>query len=1785
MQGIDDYEILETLHESANSLVLRARRADGTTVILKALKKDYPSPVELTRYRQEYEITRSLSSEHVIAAFELRRHQNTLIMALEDFGGRSVARLMEARRLLLSEVLEVATRLTRALAEVHAQHVVHKDINPSNVVWNPGTGQLKLIDFGIATRLSRENPVLRSPEVLEGTLAYMSPEQTGRTSRSMDYRTDFYSLGATLYHMATGRLPFPTTDAVELVHCHIAREVVPAHELDPAVPVVLSRIIGKLLAKAAEERYQSTRGILHDLALCQRALAGEPVEGFEPGREDHSERFAVPQKLYGREREVTTVLETFRRVSDGRSELLLIAGYSGVGKTALIQEVYEPITERRGYFAGGKFDQLQRNVPFSALVRALRDLVRQLLTESEERLTQWRHRLLEALGPGGQIIVDVIPDLELIVGPQEPAPELGSAEAMNRFNLLFMAFIRVFCGGGRPLVLFLDDLQWADSATLELLRLMLTDADTENLLIIGAYRDNEVDALHPLTAAVERLRERGATISRVELAPLSLADLGQLVADTLHREPAEVRRLTELVQAKTRGNPFFVMQFLDMLHRDRLITRVDGRWEWDVGRIEAAGITDNVVDLMIDKVRRLPDATQEALRLAACVGNRFELETLALVHGGDPKKTFDALLPALEEGLVLPVSGLETLDPDEPLSPLLIRHYRFGHDRVQQSAYSLLGREEEEAIHVEIGRRLLQAMSPKRLAERVFEVVDHLDLGRALIVDPDERLRLAELNLEAGKKAKESTAYVAARQYLRVAVEALPPDAWDSCHALTVELHMVLAEVEYLNGELDRSEALANLVLERVHTDLQRAEVHAMLIVQYTMRTKFAEAIAAGQTLLGLLGFTLPLQDLQANAGRMLGEVAERLADREIASLFQLPDTTEPRIRLAQVALQHLTIAAFLANQELFPVVTAMSVNLSLEHGVAPQSALMLTNYGLILGAFMGRYREGHQFGELGLRLCQRFHPLAPTATVCLVMGSELIPWVEHVRHSIPVLEQGYHAGLEVGDILWAGYLVMYKLSHECFMGKNIEAVLAGLPETLGFNRRTKNQGALNGMLAHQLVLCNLAGETGNAREFAAGELTEAAFLELCQTHQSLMALCFFHILKAQAQVIHRQFADALANTRAVEDKLSYIVNHVQLADHKFHQSLALAALHPELPPPEQPAAIAQVQANLEPLRRWAESAPANFAHKQLLVEAELARLRGDDATAIDLYDRAIEHARDSELLQDLALGSELAARYWLARNRRGRIAQMYLRDARYAYDLWGAKRKVEALEAEFPEVLGGASLAAGLSSPGLTVTTHATTTTTTTTTRSGTDRIDLGSVLKASQAISGEIALTELLRKMVGIVIENAGAQRGVIVLEHDDGWRIVAEGRVGEDERIMPRGEPLEGSERLCVAVAQYVINTRATVVLHDATRQGRFTTDPYVVEHRPKSVLCTPILQQGRVTGAVYLENNLSEGTFTADRLGVLRVLASQAAISIENATLYASLEAYNQTLEQKVEERTRDILRTQDQLVAQEKMAWMGTLSVGIAHEIKNPLNFINNFAEVSTELSTELLDELRGREGRVLGREDLAALDELLSDLAGNMDKIRHYGRRADGIVESMKVLAEGGGKDPSEVDVNQQVEELGNVVHHGRVAQGGSWEVHVTKEYDPTLGLQTVVPQGLGRVLVNLLHNAYDALEQRRRVEPGHRAELSIRTVNGDRWFEIEIRDNGLGIEAKHLPQIKTPFFTTKPAGSGHIGLGLSVTDDIVTLQHHGQLRVDTVPGQHATFTVRLPKDLARPRA
>ncbi|MES0827436.1 AAA family ATPase [Ruegeria sp. SCP11] len=1506
MSFVPGFQLSERLYESTNSFVFRAARdSDGERVVIKILKSDFPSASRLARFRSEFEITSSLNLPGVIRAQELRRHNKSLMMVLEDFDGISIADLLSARALSHEEFLETAIQIARTVDGIHQARVIHKDISPQNVLINPGTGEVKLIDFGIATQFSTEHPVLKSPEVLEGTLFYVSPEQTGRMNRTLDHRTDFYSMGATFYEMLTGVPPFEVDDKLELVHCHVAREPIPAHRRNPDVSLALSRVVERMMAKKAEDRYQSAAGIIADLEAVR---LGVHLDRFEPGRKDRSERFTVPERLYGRDREVRTLLEAFERVRQGPAEMMLVSGYSGVGKTALVNEVHKPITRARGYFIKGKFEQFKKNDPYSGLTVALQDLVRQLLTESQTRHETWRKELNEALAPNASVILDVVPELELIIGPQPEAPELDAAEAMNRFNQTVRQFLRALCAHDRVVVLFLDDLQWADSATLGLLKVVLTDDQIGRLLLIGAYRSNEVNAMHSMSRALDAVEEAGGRLSSLPLAPLGMSDVANLIADTLQCDASQLFDLAQLVVQKTQGNPFFTRQFLMDLHHETLIAQTTdnfdepAKWTWDIPAIRAAKITDNVVDLLLEKLRRLEQDTQSVLQIAACIGNRFDIDTLALILQIELQEAFECLLPAIQEEMIQPLSDLVVTEMDNALSPLVVREFAFQHDRVQQAAYGLINTDGHNSIHLAIGRELRARLTPEELNDRIFEVVDQLNIGRDGMEDRAEQVDLAHLDLIAARRAYDSAAYDAALSFVNVASELLGPDSWGENYELMFEAQRLSAALEYLTGNFERCTEIVTTTLAHARTDLEKAEIYFTRIAQHTLLMEFDEAIDAGIKALGFVGVQMSLDNLEEAGQNAIGQAAAMLGATNPAALFDNPDVDSPEIALAQRSLRHLTIAAFLNNQELFPLIVGTSVQLSLKHGNAPESALFFANFGLILGAFMGKYREGAAFGELSLRLCDKFGARAPTATVCLVTGVELIPWVQHVRNAIPVIERGYREGMDSGDILWAGYLVMYRVVIDSFAGKPLEEILDAMPAQLDALQRAQNHGAAAGINAYRLVLSTLAGRTQSSTNFSTEDLDEATFLARCEENQMSMAICFYRILKAQALYVFGRPQEALAETRLVEPILSFVVNHPCLADHLLYQSLSIAAILRDGKP--DPDMQNRLEANHERLNQWAESGPDNFLAKTLMVRAEIARLNSNDADVLDLYDAAIDAAQRGRFLQDEALACELAARYVINRRPNARIGLMYLRDARHAYRLWGAHRKVEELELEFPQLL--------TEHRDRRATTQQLNESYSATTEKATNQflgqdLDLNTLLKAAQTISAEVVVGRLLDRLLGILIENAGAQRGVLLLARGDALMIETEVSVTSEGGTLQTPVPLDsdqGSRIVPTSVINFTARTHEVVLVDDAQLDERFMVDPYVQQNETRSVLCQPILHQNELIGLVYLENNLVSSAFKPERAQLLSLLSGQIAVSMRNAEIV-------EHLEEKVRERTEQL----------------------------------------------------------------------------------------------------------------------------------------------------------------------------------------------------------------------------------------------------------------------------------
>ncbi|MBE7552050.1 MAG: PAS domain S-box protein [Anaerolineales bacterium] len=1493
------YKIRQQIYESANSLIYRAIRKQGQqAVILKVLKPDYPQPTKLTRYQQEYELTRRVNAAGVIKAYSLEAYHNTLALILEDFGGASLDHWLEEWKnagtaaFPLSTFLRLAGQIVAGLAQVHLAGIIHRDINPSNIVFNPHSGELKIIDFGLATTLSRETPLLKNPQVLEGTLAYLSPEQTGRMNRMVDYRTDFYSLGVTFYELLTGQLPFEAADAMELVHCHLAKSPVAPHTLNPAIPPVLSAIVLKLLAKAPEDRYQSARGLKHDLDLCEQYWQAEgKIPAFELGRQDRAEHFLIPEKLYGRAGEVEHLLAAFERVASGSAELMLVTGFSGIGKTAVINELHQPIVRQRGYFIKGKFDQFNRNIPFSAFVQAFRDLIGQFLSEGEAQQQQWRSRILSALGENGQVIIDLIPELEWMIGPQPPVPELSGMAAQNRFNLLFQRFIQVFAAPHHPLVIFLDDLQWADLASLKLLRLLLSDTQASYLLLLGAYRDNEVPPTHPLRLTLDEMKKTGAMLNTITLAPLRQSDINQLVADSLGCSLELALPLSKLVYQKTQGNPFFNNQFLKALYEEGLITFNDEvkYWQCDLVQVNAVALTDDVVEFMAIQLQKLPPETQEVLKLAAGIGNQFDLGTLAIVQQQPPAETSAALGQALDEGFVLPQSELHIFSQGNgtgadgvPSAPANIQglSYRFLHDRVQQAAYSLIPEAQRPIIHLNIGRLLLENTPEQELEERLFEITNQLNGGLGLIADPIERDTLAHLNLRAGRKAKTSTAYSAALDYLTVGLNLLPPDSWQTNYPLTLSLYKELAEVAYLTGNFEQMEQWVGLVLQHAATLLDKVKVYEVQIQADIARNQLKAALQRGLRVLHELGVTFPEQPGQTEIMRAFQEVQLALAGKPIPELLHLPLMTDP-VSLAAMRIT-LSIGApvYLVAPALFPLLITRQLILSINHGNTATSAYAYANYGMMLCGILGDIETGQAFGQLALNLLSDLQAKEIQARTNFTFYVFVHHWKGAIAETLSPLMDGYHAGLETGDLEFGAYCAAHHLTNAYFCGQELNTLAAEIAvlrtavhnhhQESPYNYCSSCLQAVFNLLGKSNDPCSLVGEACDETQMLPQyrQTGEISGLHNLLTHKLILSYLFGHYEQA-VELAHQS-----------EQYLAGVPGIVAVVLHHFYDSLAGLAVYDRSDPETQAAILQQVDQNQAKLQRWGTAAPMNYQHKFELVEAERCRVRGDRVEAMDGYDRAIAGAKENGYLQEEALANELAAKFYLGWGKE-KVALVYLQDAYDGYTRWGAAAKIEQLEQHYAQLLAPRLTV----QKGRSVSDHVTRPSTSTTSAS----LDLITVIKASQTIAGEIDFARLLKQMMRLVLENTGAQRAALILKRDGNWVIEAQGDVDSPDIPVLQALDLRTSAAVSTAVVTHVARTLSSVVLDDAASAAEFSHDPYLRQNEIKSVLCAPLIHQGRLSGIIYLENNLIPKVFTAERLKLLNLLAAQMAISLENALM--------------------------------------------------------------------------------------------------------------------------------------------------------------------------------------------------------------------------------------------------------------------------------------------------------
>ena len=1373
----------------------------------------------------------------------------------------------------MSSCLRLASQLAQTMADLHAAHLIHGDMHPPHVMVSVDNGQISLLDLRMPSAEARQPDAESHPAA--GDWAYFSPEQTGRMNRPVDYRTDFYSLGVLLYRMLSGQLPFQGKDPLEWAHCHVARLPSPLRDIAPAVPQQVADIVMRLLAKLPEDRYQSARGVQADLDRClaQWEACGR-IEPFPLGTEDVPDRIQIPQKLYGREREVAQFLAAFNHMTEsGQAALVTVSGYSGIGKSALVGELRQPIIEKHGYFISGKFDQYQGDIPYASLTQAFRELVQQLLAESEERIADWRQQIQAAVGSSGQVIVDVLPQVELIIGKQAPVPPLPPTEAQNRFHMAFQKFVAVFSSKEHPLVLFLDDLQWIDAASLKLIEYLLAHADTRYLLLIGAYRDSEVNTMHPLKAGIDAIRHHGVSVTNLELAPLPVTELNRLTANALHMQAEFCTPLTHLIFERTGGNPFFFTQFLSSLREEGLLLH-DAKhrgWHWDLGKIATKDFAGNVVDLVVGKLRRLPADTQHVLQRAACLGSKFDVRRLALICA--PAKVERSLAAALHEGLIVRTNGVG----------------KFLHDRIQQAAYSLIPAEERSQIHLHIGRMLMASLSADELAESLFDVANQLNRGAALLHDGEEKAQVAQINLRAGTKAKGAAAYVSAGLYLAAGMALLEERDWGERYELMYQLWLERAECEFLSGNFESAEQCIAKLLQHSVSKHDQALVYRLKIVLHVMKSENAQAVACALTCLHLFGIDMPAHPSMEEVQSEYAKIWQGLGERSIESLIDLPPMTDPDMPAAMDVFAVLLPAATFTDHNLQYLSICHMLNLILKHGTTGASAYGYACLGAILGPAFQRYTEGYRFTKLACDLVEKRGYAAYQAKVYFPRGLAAL-WTQPVSSAIEFHQTAFRTAVETGDLAIACYSCIHILAALIMRGDRLDTVWRESEKFLAFVQKTRFRDVVDIIVSQQRLIASMLGQTANVSTFndaksdrAAPDngaaFDEAAFEAQFTSERMPAMVGWYWTIKMQARFLSGDYAAALAAARQAVLLTQTFRHNIKIVDYVYYCALTGAAGYETLSAEEQRTWRERLLALQTQLREWAENYAPTFRDKYALVSAEIARLDGNSDEATLLYEDAIRSAHANGFIQNEAIAYERASAFYRARCFDA-SADLHLREARSCYARWGAEGKVRQLDACYPQL----QVQQPVETPAAPWNEVA--------------QLDLLSVAKASQAISGQIVLDELIDTLMRIVIENVGAQSGYLILVRQGQLSLVAETHVAQqDVRVQLRRESGLPASALPESILNYVWRSQEKVLLADATAFHPFAADPYFARRQPKSLSCLPIIRQATLIGLLYLENDLVTHAFTADRVAVMDLLASQAAISLENAQLYGDLQQEN------------------------------------------------------------------------------------------------------------------------------------------------------------------------------------------------------------------------------------------------------------------------------------------------
>ncbi|MEX3856468.1 AAA family ATPase [Paraburkholderia sp. BR10923] len=1815
--------LIEPLRGESGFTLYRGRDLRSSEPILAlAAAVDQPSLQSLQRLEHEMSLAPELNTEWAAQPLALTRRLGQTILVMKDPGGEPldclIARYKE-HPLNVTRLLRIAIGLAAALSGVHRQGLIHKDVKPANALVND-SGHVWLTGFGIASRLPRERLSPVPPEIIAGTLAYMSPEQTGRMNRSIDSRSDLYSLGVTLYEMFTGELPFTGSDPMEWVHCHLARRPLSPVERTPGVPYVVSSIIMKLLARTAEARYQTAVGLGRDLQRClgEWETHGH-IDEFPLGQCDMPDRLRIPEKLYGREAEIDTLLASFDRVVGGsRPELVLVSGFSGVGKSSVVNELHKALVPPRGYFASGKFDQYKRDIPYATLAEAFRGLIRPILAKSEEEVGHWRDEIVEALGPNGQLMIDLVPELKLVIGEQEPVPELPAQDALNRLKLVFRRFVGVFTRN-HPLALFLDDLQWLDAGTLDLMEELLTHAEVKGLMLVGAYRDNEVTSAHPLMRKLEKIRQAGTLVHDIVLAPLGRTDLEELVADSLHCERLRASSLAELLEEKTDGNPFFAIQFLSALAEESLLTfdYGEGKWSWDLNRIRMRGYTDNVVDLMVRKLDRLSTGAQKALQELACLGISADLAALRMASERSNEELLGQLSEALQAGLVSRSQDI----------------YSFVHDRVQEAAYSLIPQKARAEAHLRIGMLMASHTSPEKLEEVIFEIANHLNRGAHLVTSMDALELIARLNLIAGRRAKKSTAYAAALTYLHAGRASLSASAWEHNYDLIFSIESLLAECEMMTSDTDAAEDRLCKLTDRVKSAHDIALITRLRLTLYDLTRQTDRGLQVFIEYQRGRGLDWSAHPSDEEVSREYDRIWSLLGGRNIEELVDLPLVTDSDLLDELAILTEFVMQAMHTSENLLAFVLCRTVCISLEHGNSDAACFAYVSLGMLAGPRFSNYEAGFQLGKLGYDLVEKRGLSGYQARVYLRFGSNIIPWKHHIRAGREVLRRAFEAANKIGDLTYAAYSFTNINANLLAAGDRLMDVQRDAESGLEFAERMRFDRAIIPISIQLAFVRNLRGLTSKFGTLGDGHFDDLQFevLAAASAEPGLLE-CFYWVRKLQACYFAGDYGSAMHASTEAAPLLWATRSFFETAEYHFYGALARAASFDSAIGDsrwEHRKALADHHAQLT---IWAESSRETFEDRFLLVSAEIARIEALDLDAMRLYEQAIDRAKANGFLHNEAIAHELAGRFYLSRNIET-AGYAYIRKARNCYDRWGAIGKVKQLDEQYPRhhENGTQIFAAGIGEP--------------------TERLDVEAVMKAVRALSSEMILPSLIETLMRISMEHAGAERGVLIQIAGGVPTIEAEALTAVGKIEVAVGQKTVSPFALLQSVLHYVIRTRESVILDDASSDNAYSKDEYVQLRGCRSVLCLPVIKQGTLVGALYLENNLASRVFTPSRVAVLQLLTSQAAISIENATLFTDLQRsetfmalgqyishtgsfgwtgengqyywsegiYNileydrgvrasaEAALQRIHFEDRDLVRRLLDDASREKRAF------DIEHRLMMPDGRIKYVHVTGRAVDTGSLDFVGAVRDITERKQAEATLRQALSDLArvnrvtamgeltaslahevnqpiaaviANADaSLRWLSRDRPDIVEARKaterIVAQG--QRASQIirgiraqfqkeAANQVVSSIGEIIQETvGLLRGEALRFNVSMRTELATGLPQFVGDRLQlqQVVMNLIINGIEAMKD----VDGIRAMVikAERAQSGQ--ILVSVSDTGIGVPPQLVEQIFDPFFTTKPGGTG---MGLRICRSIIET-HGGQLWVAEETGQGTTFQFTLP--------